>query len=164
MRKKIALIGLVIFVVGIILFAAGTIAITSNTHRGSTYTLYSSGKYVSSEIQLTQAATLTISKAPSSMGIVTAADLPSVTNSTLSTVALQPQATALGAQVYSLPSGNYYIVYFGNSPPATSYIYLYTSSVTGYGLMTSLGLFVAIAGGIVGIVGVVMKKKQLPAQ
>lgn len=162
MNKKIALVGVVILVIGIALLAVGTLELQANTHHSNTYTLYSSGKYVSDEINVTSNATLTITNAPATMGLVTAANMPSVTNSTLSTVEIQPLATALGAHAYQIPKGNYYVVYFGNAAPSNQYTYLYTSAVTTYGIPTSVGLFVAIAGGIVAIVGVVLKKKQQP--
>lgn len=163
MRKKIALIGLVIFIVGIVMLAAGTLELEGAMHHGNSYSFYSTGKYVSAEINLTSSATLTIVSTPSTMGVVKAADMPSVTNSTLSSLELKPLATALGSQAFLLPSGSYYIVYFGTSAPSTLYSYLYTHISRTFALLTSAGLFIAIAGGIVGIVGVVLKKKQQPA-
>lgn len=164
MRKKIALIGLVIFIVGIVMLAVGALEVQGALHQGTAYTQYSTGKYVSSEINLTSNATLTLTSAPSNMGVVSAADMPTVTNSTLSSVELKPLTTALGSESFLLPSGSYYVVYFGNSAPSTHYTYLYVHTITPFALLTSSGLFIAIAGGIVGIVGVVLKqKKQQPA-
>lgn len=162
MRKNIALIGLVIFIVGIVMLAVGTFELQSAMHQGNSYTLNSTGKYVSVEINLTGNATLTIVSAPSRMGVVSAANMPTVTNSTLSSVELKPLATALGSQTFLLQSGSYYIVYFGSSAPSTHYTYLYVQASRGLAYLTSGGLFIAIAGGIVGIVGVVLKKKQQP--
>ncbi len=159
MNKKIALIGLVVFIIGIALLAAGSYETLSNTHTAATYTQYSAGKYISNELVLDQNATLTIVNSAPSMGVVRSAVMPSVTNSTLASVSVKPFATALGAQVYELPAGSYYVVYFGNSTPTAHYSYVYSSTVRLFGLLTSSGLFIAIAGGIVGIVGVVLKSK-----
>lgn len=159
MNKKIALIGLAVFIVGIVLLAVGTYEIQADTHTSGAYTQYTAGKYISSELVLDQNTTLTIVNVPASMGVVRSAVMPSVTNSTLGSVEIKPLATALGAQVFELPAGSYYVVYFGNSTPTAHYSYIYHSTVTVYALITSSGLFVAIAGGIVGIVGVVLRSK-----
>lgn len=160
MNKKIALIGLIILVVGIVMLVAGSLAIAANSHHSRAYTQYSTGKYISTEITLQQNTTLTIANAMSGMGVVTAADMPTVTSSTLSSVGIQPLASAAGAHVYQLQPGSYYVVYFGSASPSSLYSYVYTSTALSYGLFTTGGIFLAIAGGIVGIIGVVIKPRQ----
>ncbi len=160
MRKRIALVGLVILIVGIVLLAVGVSEVASNTFHSKVYTQYSAGKYVSSELNFKQNATVVITKFQTTMGLVRSADMPSVTNSTLGSIRITPLTTTLGSEVFQVPSGSYYVVYFGNATPASIYTYVYTSAATTYGLMTSGGLLLAIAGGIVGIVGVVLKSKQ----
>lgn len=160
MNRKIALIGLVIFIAGIAILATGVGVIAASTHHSNVYTTYSAGKYIGAELNFRENTTLTISNAPSGMGLVRSADMPSVTSGSLNSVEIKPLTNAAGALVYQVPAGSYYVVYFGSSSPGAVYTYLYTGTVFSYGLLTGGGILLAITGAIVGIIGVVLHPRQ----
>ncbi|MGI0071965.1 MAG: hypothetical protein ACRECT_07895 [Thermoplasmata archaeon] len=159
MRRKLAAIGLVLFLVGIALLFAGVYATKGALHPVNDFTLRSPGEYVSPELNLTQAATVTIEKAPSREGLVTAQNLSIVNATNLGTEGVPATVTTSGTVAYSVSAGSYYVVSFGNSAPTTTVDYLYTNTVALYGLATLAGLALAVAGGVVGLIGAFRKPK-----
>ncbi len=159
MNRRLALIGLVVFIAGIALLGVGTYGVESSLHSVGSFTLLSPGEYVTPKIHLTSDATVTLRNPSSSMGIVTAANLSLVNATNLASMEVPLTTSSSGTSAYVVSAGDYYVVAFTSSAPSTTVQYLYTSEVAGYGIATLLGLILAIAGGITGLVGLVRKPK-----
>ena len=159
MNRRVALIGLVVFIAGIALLGVGAYGVESSLHTVGAFTLLSPGEYVTPKIHLTSEATVTLRSAPSSMGLVTAANLSLVNATNLASMEVPITTSSSGTSAYVVPAGDYYVVAFASSAPGTTVQYLYTSEVAGYGIATLLGLILALGGGITGLVGLVRKRK-----
>jgi hypothetical protein len=160
MNRRLVWIGVILVVIGAAALGVGAYEVRAAATVTSIYSAYGSGEWVSDEINVSAASTITLAHPPSSMGVVTAADLPSVTAGNLNSTGIAPTSSAAGSAVYSVPSGSYYVVYFGATDPGTKITYVATASGELWGGITLLGIALLIAGGIVAIVGVLKKPKQ----
>lgn len=159
MRRKLALTGLVVFVVGVVVLIVGVLGTEGALHPVSGFHQLAPGEYVSQELNLTASATVTLRNPPTTMGLVTAQNLSVVNSTNLATTGVRALGTTSGTVAYLVSAGSYYVVYFGTSAPSTLVIYLYTGQAAAYGLATLAGLAMAVAGGIVGLVGVFTRPK-----
>jgi hypothetical protein len=165
MRKKIALIGLVIFLVGIVLAGVSLAGTYSLTHTSGTVNAVTSGEWDSGEINVTSGGLLTVTTSVSSnYGLVKAADISSVSATTLGSYALSSNTSTSAAShqilTYQDLNGSYYFVVFSSFSPSIliAYITDFSQEVV-YALMLLPGGAMAVIGFIVGIVGVILKRK-----
>ncbi|MEM0156346.1 MAG: hypothetical protein QW597_07100 [Thermoplasmataceae archaeon] len=165
MRKKIALIGLAIFVVGIVLVGVSLAGTFSLTHTNGTVNIVTTGEWDSGEINVSSGGLLTVTtSASTNYGLVKAADLSSVSPTTLSSIAVKSNTSTSAAShqilTYQGLNGSYYFVVFASSTPSIliAYITDFSQEIV-YALILLPGGAMAVIGFIVGIVGVILKKK-----
>lgn len=166
MRKRIALVGLVIFVVGVILAGVSLAGTYSLTHTSRTVNEVSTGEWDSGEINVSSGGFLTVTTtATGNYGLVKASDLPSVNSAAnLSSLSVTSNSSTSAAShqilTYHNINGSYYFVVFSSSSPSIliAYITDFSSEVV-YALLLVPGGALAFIGFIVGIIGVILKKK-----
>lgn len=166
MRKKIAIIGLIMLVVGIAMFAISTFGVLHSTTVGTAMTQQSSGIWASSEINISSGYQLTLITHTSSFGVVPASDLSSVTSSNLTSLSISWTAqtnTSVGTvTTYSPASGSYYLVVLSSSMPSATYSTATSlTAIAVYGILDVVGIIVGIIGFIVLIVGLILKRKDV---
>ncbi|OWP57444.1 MAG: hypothetical protein B2I17_00590 [Thermoplasmatales archaeon B_DKE] len=167
MRKKIALIGVIVLVIGVVLVAAGLAGTLSMTKTYTHSTEISSTEWTTSEINMTSGGLLTVTGATGSdTGLVTSADLSSVNSSNIASYAVAPNNTVHGTVTFEGLSGHYYYVVFSSSSPSISAVYINNiGNEVVYAAMLVPGGVLAFIGFVVAIIGVILKKKpQGPPQ
>ena len=166
MRKKIAIIGVVLLIVGVAFFAIATEGILSTTTASTQMLQQNTGEWASSEINISSGYQLTMITNNTSFGVVPASDLSSVTNSNLQSLGISPKSetnqTSLGVvSTFSPAAGSYYIIVFDKTMPSVTYTTATSlGSIVLYGILELVGIIVGIAGFIVLIVGLILKKKN----
>lgn len=165
MRKKIALIGLVIFVIGVVLIASFFVTGFSLPKAVKTVSEVSAGEWDSGLIQATPNGTLAvIATSSSNYGLIPASDLSQVTSSNLASLAIKPlTSTSIESHLaltYMNLSGLYYFVVYSSSTPAITVTFISNTDLgAAHGLLILAGGFLSLIGIIVGVVGLVMRKK-----
>lgn len=165
MRKKIALIGLVIFVIGVVLIASFFVTGFSLPKAVKTVSEVSAGEWDSGLIQATPNGTLAvIATSSSNYGLIPASDLSQVTSSNLASLAIKPlSSTSIESHLaltYMNLSGLYYFVVYSSSTPAITVTFISNTYLgAAHGLLILAGGLLSLIGIIVGVVGLVMRKK-----
>lgn len=165
MRRGIALIGVVLIVVGVVLigitFATGLSLPKSSRTVNQVY----SGEWDSGEINITSTTSIAVATtATGTYGLIKATDLSTVNPTNLASLSLQPHSTVTVSSDHTLTyknlSGQYYFVVFSSKSPTIVVEYVSHNSLgaTGGKLLLPGGALI-LSGIIVGIVGVVLKRK-----
>ena len=155
MRKKTIEIGMVVLFVGVAIMILAGVAISEAAFLSSHYSLQTWGEYVSDEISVAGSGRIAVfgNGTTGTLGLVSASELNAVTVSNIASMAITPSIAVGGLQVYSVNTGNYYFVIFGDSLPG--YVYasfsgglfdeLAASVISGFALFLS-GVAIAVTG------------------
>lgn len=156
-------IGIALIVIGMATYGLGAYEVATHQVTSAIYRPYATGEFTSYEISVGQETTLSIGSPPQSMGVVKASDLGQVTNSTLGSYAVLPVAYpsgSYGQQVYKLPPGSYYIVYFGIHLPTEKYTYIGTSLSSALIDAQYAGIGLALFGGFSLFIGIAFRNRR----
>lgn len=168
MRKKLVIAGAVLIVMGLVTFFITSSTIDSHSYVSSQMSARGSAEWVSQEINSTSSTDIDVTMpANTTIGLVHAGDLGSVSRSSLSEYAVAPQVTGNSSanyiHVYLNDTGNYYIVAFASSQPSLHYTVI---SDAGYvSIMTFanfIGIMITAAGLVATVIGVLLRKKGGP--
>jgi|GEM_PF-2493129 hypothetical protein len=155
MRKKTLEVGVVVLFVGVAIMILAGVAISGAAVLSSHYSLHSRGEYVSDELSVSSTGRIAVfgNGTTGTLGLVSAAELNAVNTSNIASMALTPSTALGGLQIYSVSTGNYYFVIFGDSAP--EYVYasfsgnlfdeLAVSAISGFALFLS-GVAIAVTG------------------
>ena len=170
MRKKILIIGLILLVVGIVMAGASAVEAAhsaSGSISGASTAMFpdSNGGYHSQALNVSSGEEVIV-VANQQAYLIPSEDLGTATQETVTGYAVAPSSSAGNTSTYSNIPGSYYIVTFGSSPPSVDYAVV--SGGLGHliliGLLVLVGVFLAIAGIIIAIIGAVLKPKNKPMQ
>ncbi len=155
MRKKTLEVGVVVLFVGVAIMILTGVAISEAAVLSSHYSTHTRGEYVSDEIYVVGTGRVAVfgNGTTGTLGLVSASELNVTTISNIASMAITPSTAVGGLQLYSVGTGNYYFVIFGNSPPG--YVYasfpgdlfdeLAASVISGFALFLS-GVAIAVTG------------------
>ncbi|MHB1708730.1 MAG: hypothetical protein ACYCT2_04560 [Thermoplasmataceae archaeon] len=155
MRKRTIEVGVVVLFAGIAVMILAGVAISETAVLSSHYSLHTRGEYVSDEISVAGTGRIAVfgNGTIGTLGLVSSAELNSVTVSNITSIAITPSTAAGGLQLYTVSTGSYYFVIFGDSPP--EYVYasfhaalfeeLAASVISGFVLFLS-GVAIAVIG------------------
>ncbi len=166
MRKNIVIIGLVLLIVGVALFYAGGDLGISGITTSPTFTEKGTSQWDSSSIQVSSGQLIVLTSNDSKTYLVPGSDASSVTSSNVGsyevngTVSTTSGVTTI--EYTSISPGTYVIITFGTHQAKVSMIKKSIDSLLVSLLPVLLGGVLGFVGFIVLIVGLVMKKKQLP--
>ncbi len=161
MRKKIAIIGIILLVIGVAMLAVGVYGASGSITTISTFNQPNTGEYVSTQFAADSSETLVVSSPSSIGGLVPAQDVNTVSSTNINSYAASYNATAGGTEVYYGLSGTYCYVAFSSTSPNSTIIILNTAVATEYGVLAIGGIAFAIIGIIIAIVGAVLKVKKV---
>ncbi len=163
MRKKIAVIGLVILIVGIAMAAGGY-------YETSTVALHTTVKTDPYNKTISMTDNITVSSGYEVIiisnytheGLIKASDLKNADNITnLEHYEIKPTTHTSDDRVYTdLPAGTYVFIASSTSTPSISYEYASLTTIEIGGSLLVIGAIAAFVGFIVLIVGLVLKKKE----
>ena len=170
MRKNILIIGLILLVIGIVMAGvsaaeAGHSASGSITGASNTMFLDSNGGYHSQLLNVSSGEEVIV-VANQHAYLIPAEDLGTAAQGTVASYAVAASSSAGNTSTYSNIPGSYYIVTFGSSAPSVDYAVVSggLSHLILTGLLVLVGVFLAIAGIIIAIIGAVLKPKNRPLQ
>ena len=165
MRTRIIIVGIIILIIGIALIAVGALGALRGLAIVNTFNQLHSGEYVSSEVMLNTSSIVAITSPSSTGGLIRASDLSLVNSSNLSSFAIQPNSTSSSTNTFIRLIGDYYYVSFTSTQPSTQIIITSASrGVIDYGILTIVGISMLVAGIIVAIVGVFLKRPKTEGQ
>ncbi len=164
MRKTLLIIGLVILVAGLIIAASMPALEKPHIKTYDQLELISSGKYASSELYI--AGESEISVQGSNTYLVDATNLQQIneSNAGLYNIHEVLNLTVSGVETHSyvVSSGQYYVVYFGDTPSSATY-----TIISDYGLVSVMGtlyvsgLAMILIGIVVTALGAVLIPKNM---
>ena len=170
MRKNILIIGLILLVVGIVMAGASAVEAAhsaSGSISGASTTMFSdsNGGYHSQLLNVSSGEEVIV-VANQKAYLIPSEDLGTATQTTVAGYAVVPSSSAGNTSTYSNIPGSYYIVTFGSSAPSVDYAVVSggLSHLILTGLLVLIGVFLAIAGIIIAIIGAVLKPKNRPLQ
>ncbi len=166
MRKKIAVIGLVILIVGIAMAAGGyyetTSVLSHDLH--TTVKAYNTtdNEYITGNMSISSGYELIVISNYTHEGLIKSSDLSKVNNNTtLAHYVITPTTSAADDHVYTgLAAGTYLFVAFNTSTPVIGYEYAPLTTIELGGALLIIGAIAAFIGFIVLIVGLVLRKKE----
>ena len=165
MRTRIIIVGIIILIIGIALIAVGALGALRGLVIVNTFSEAHSGEYVSNEVLLNTSSIVAITSPSSTGGLIRASDLSLVNSSNLSSFAIQPNTTSSSTNTYIHLIGDYYYVSFTSTRPSTQIIITNSSrGVIDYGILTIIGISALVAGIIVAIVGIFLKKPRIEGE
>ena len=165
MRKKIAMTGLVLFVIGVLLIAGFFLTGFSLPKATKTVSEVSAGEWDTGLILATPNGTLAVvASSNSNYGLIPSSDLSQVTSTNLASLAIKPlSSTTIDSHLavtYENLNGSYYFVMYSSSAPKITVTFIGNSDLSAaHGLLILTGGALSFIGLIVGIVGLVMRKK-----
>lgn len=170
MRKNILIIGLVLLVVGIVMAGASAFeaahSASGSISGASTSMLQCTNGGYHSELLNVSSGEEVIVVANQHAYLIPSEDLGTVTSGNVAGFAVAPSTSVGNTSTYSNIPGSYYIVTIGTSPPSVDYAVVSggLGNLIVTGLLVLVGVFLAIAGIIVAIIGAVLKPKNKPVQ
>ncbi len=166
MRKKIALVGLVVLIIGIAMAAGGyyetTSTLSHDLHTAVKSDPSNKTEYITNNMTMSSGYELIVTSNSTHEGLIKASDLSKVnSNASLGHYLIKPTSSAAGAEVYTgLAAGTYVFVAFNNTTPAIGYEYASLTALQLGGSLIVIGAIAAFIGFIILIVGLVLKKKE----
>ena len=166
MRKKIALIGLVVLIIGIAIVAGGyyeTISVLSHDeHTAVRSDPSNKTEYTTNNMTISSGYELIVTANYTHEGLIKASDLSKVNNNTtLAHYAINSTAPVSGGMIYTgLAAGTYVFVAFNSSTPTIGYVYAPSTTIELGGSLIAVGAIAAFTGFIMLIVGLILKKKE----
>lgn len=124
MRKFTLLVFTAVLIIGSGAIIYGTLESSSLSQGSESFHALGNGKYVSSEFHLNQ--TYVLSVLGSGIYLIPASEIGEVNSTNVFSIGLMPTTvlnlTNNTEMIYShVPGGNYFLIYFGNSPPTAIY-------------------------------------------
>ncbi|SMD31018.1 hypothetical protein [Picrophilus oshimae] len=166
MRKKIAIIGVVILIIGIAVFATGSYEGTHLLHRSVSE--IRTGEYKTDNITLKSGDILAVTSPPSVYGLIPLNDIKIVNSTNINKYSLKPlvsSSTAVEYLVNSTNSGSYAFVMFTSAVSSTfTYEYGAFSTIEVIGVLALFGIIIGVIGFIILIAGLILKPKQREPQ
>jgi len=164
MRKKIAVIGLVILIVGIALAVGGIQEDKSLVHttvKTDPYNTTTTG-YMTDNITVSHGYEVLVISSDTHSGLIKASNLPKADNITnLEHYEITPTSHASDEMIYTgLPAGTYVFIAFNTSMPVITYEYASLTTMEIGGSLLVIGGIAAFVGFIILIIGLVLKKKK----
>ncbi|MGC8562908.1 MAG: hypothetical protein ACP5UZ_05395 [Thermoplasmata archaeon] len=170
MRRNILIIGLILLVVGIAMAGISAVEAShsaSSSISGASTTMYPgpNGEYHSQLLNVSSGEEVIV-VANQHAYVIPSEDLTTVTNANVAGYAIVSSTSAGNTSTYSNIPGSYYIVTFGTSTPSVDYAVVSggLGNLIVTGLLVLIGVFLAIAGIIVTVIGAVLKPKNKPIQ
>ncbi|PYB68919.1 hypothetical protein DMB44_01320 [Thermoplasma sp. Kam2015] len=167
MRKKILLIGLIIFIIGIAMTAGGDYLVG---HYTVTSTVMMQSKVGMSyyEITIFAPSLLTVDSTFSPLYLVSSANLTGLNASNVASRSISPLTTTSVSSehvwAYDLTAaGSYYIVAFNSSAAAITWSYI-PLGYTYLSVVMLIGIVLIIVGIIIAVIGLILRKKQVPEE
>ncbi len=166
MRKNIVIIGLILLIVGVALFYAGGDLGISGIATSPTFTEKGTSKWESSSINVLSGQLLVLTSNNSKTALIPSSDASVVTSSNVDKYEVNGSTTTTSGvttiEYTSITPGTYVIVTFGTYQAKVTMIKKSIDSLLVSLLPVLLGGVLGFVGFIVLIVGLVLKKKQLP--
>ena len=167
MRKKIVLIGLIIFIVGIAMAAGGDYLVGHYTVTGTAIEQISAGMY-GHEINISAPSLLTVDSTFSSVYLVSSANLTGLNASNVASRSISPLTTTSVSSehvwAYDLTAaGSYYIIAFNSSAPTITYSYI-PLSYSYISVVMLIGIVLIIVGIIIAVIGLILRERQVPEE
>jgi len=163
MRKKIAVIGLVILIVGIAMAAGGYYETTSvGLHTAVTPDKFNSSAYMTNNVIVSAGYEVIMIANYTHEGLIKASDLSKVNNITnLEHYEITPTSHTSDDRIYTdLPAGTYVFIAFTNNSAVIGYEYAPLTTIEIGASLLVIGGIAAFVGFIVLIIGLVLKKKE----
>lgn len=166
MRKGVALTGLVLLIIGIVAIGVSFGSGFGIPKTSTVVNKMSPGEWDSNPINITSNEALAVvTSASGSYGLVKASDLATVNALNIGSLSIKQNSTATVHShlelTYRYHSGIYYFVVFSSVAPSITVAYraVTSHSVSG-ALLLFIGGLLILAGIIVGIVGLVLRRKR----
>jgi len=164
MRKKIAVIGLVILIVGIALAAGGYYETTSvGLHSAVKTDPYNiTTGYMTNNVTVSSGYEVIMISNDTHAGLIKVSDLSKANNITnLEHYEITPTSHTSNDRIYTdLAAGTYVFIAFNTSMPVITYEYAPLTTIEVGGSLLVIGGIAAFVGFIVLIIGLVLKKKK----
>ena len=166
MRKKIVIIGLVLLIVGIALFYGGGVLGVKGLSASPTFKELKTGEWNSTAVVVSSGELLVLTSSTNQTYLVHSSDIGVVSKSNVKNYEINGTETTTGGvttlEFTSITPGNYNIVAFGSKAPSVTLIKNSINSLLLELLPLIIGGVLGFVGFIVLIVGLVLRKKQLP--
>lgn len=166
MRKNIVIIGLILLIIGVALFYAGGDLGISGISTSPTFTEKGTSQWDSSTIQVSSGQLIVLTSNDSKTFLIPSNDVNLVTSSNVNNYEINGTATTTSGittiEYTSITPGTYVVVTFGSHQAKVTMIKKSIDSLLVSLLPILLGGILGFVGFIVLIVGLVLKKKQLP--
>lgn len=166
MRKKIAIIGVVLLIVGVALYVGATEGLMTTTIVNTKMVQTSTGEWTSLELNTSSGSQLSLVTENSSYALVPSNDMSKINSGNVQNYAVSPKSelsTSLGlVSTFSPSAGSYYVVVFSKTTPSVKYTLLKSlADAAVYGLLVLAGMVLSIVGVIVLIVGLILRNKGM---